>query len=225
MVQDELSSLMTRNLNLDNTVNHQPSPKLSPTPQPGAPAQITYISQHYHHSAHQRLPIPSVEEATRQEIQQHGIDSQTLLPIQIQLYQRVQPEHQRQLIMLWSILPLAQDSQGYARDLMNPERTSMEEEEGAAQIRYLRAAAGQLHTCDEHCHEAEPYMLHGLDPGSAELHHLELENDARLARLAEYRPALDPAYNRLSYGPPFGQSHEHYQRRSRQEMDQDQQMG
>lgn len=216
-MQDELANLISQNLNLNNTVHYQQPPELPPTPQPEAPSQITYISQHYHHSAHQVPPVPSDEELLQYQLGEHGIDSKALLPTQIQLYRGASLAQKLRLIELWSIVPSTRDNQTLVKDLKNWQQTSMEQEELAAKARHARRAAESQHLCHEHRHHAEPYMSQGYSqPGSNDIDALNLET----TRASEYHRALDPVYHSREWwrhesdplhqhlGPPDGRQDE-----------------
>ena len=163
-MQEELATLMTERLNLDSNVNyHSQPPELPPTPpQPNsAQPQMTYITQHYHHSAHQAAPTPPVEQPTvAEELARHGINASVLFPSQISLFQQAQPEQQSRLIQLWSIAPSTYGNQLLTKNLTNWPQTSMQQEEEAAESRYMKmqaAAESQGNQSPEQRH-AEPYM-------------------------------------------------------------------
>src|SRR4051794_18819046 len=105
-MQDELADLMARNMRLDMQA---PAHNLSNPPTPQAvpqPAPITYISQHYHHSAHV-VPAAATNNETPAStiLQNAGVDTHALLPSQLQLFKNAQPDQQARLIELWRIAP------------------------------------------------------------------------------------------------------------------------
>lgn len=142
-VQDDLSSLFSRNLSL------QPTPYVDPNPpihQTSPPEQaITYsITQHYHHSAHIAKPRPASEPPTTDQatteiiLSRHGVDSSTLFPSQIELFKTAGPEQQMRLVELWRISPPNYGGHALAQDLGTWPSTSLEQEESMAKLRYER---------------------------------------------------------------------------------------
>ena len=191
-MQDELATLMTQHLKFDTNVDYPHPPELPPTPQPEAPPQITYISQHYHHSAHQVAPAPSEQEVLQEELARHGINSQALLPTQLTLFRNAQPEQQLRLIQLWSIRPSERNNQTLTQDLTDWTQATMQQEEAAAEARYQRIKNETHHCCPEHRHTAEPYMTRGyevLHPGEN-----QQKDTISTVRASGYNRALDPAY-------------------------------
>lgn len=193
-MQEELATLMTQRLNLNNNVAYHKQPELPPTPpQPDSLPQATYITQHYHHSAHQAAPTPPVEQMyVNEELARHGIDPSGLYPSQLNLFRQAQPEQQSRLIQLWSIAPASYGNQLLAKDLINWPQTSMQQEEAAAQSRYLRVRVESGQHFAEQRHNAEPYIVHGYDTSPD---HGGVTTDlGPTARTREYNRATDPAY-------------------------------
>jgi hypothetical protein len=193
-MQEELATLMTQRLNLDNNVNYRSQPEFPPTPpQPDAQPQMTYITQHYHHSAHQAALTPPTEQTSANEVLAlHGIDASVLFPSQISLFKQAQPEQQLRLIQLWSISPPSYGNQLLAKNLLNWPQTSMQQEEEAARSRYMRMQTDSGHYPAEQRHNAEPYIVRGYD-SSPEVSSATTEQ-GHAARAREYNRALDPAY-------------------------------
>lgn len=193
-MQDELATLMTQHLTLNNDANYHNQPSLpSNPPQRDPQPQITYITQHYHHSAHQAAMTPSVEEMRASEqLARHGIDESILFPSQIKLFCQAQPEQRSRLIQLWSIAPQSYGNQLLVRDVVSWPQTSMQQEEEAAQSRYMRMQAESGRNSSEQRQHAEPYMVEGYETLP------DVTNGATESGLAtrakEYNRALDPAY-------------------------------
>lgn len=226
-MQEELATLMTQRLNLDNNVNHHNQPELPPTPpQPDPQPPMTYITQHYHHSAHLAAPTPPVEQtAVNEELTRHGIDANILFHSQLDLFKQARPEQQSRLIQLWSIAPPTYGSQVLAKDLVNWPRTSMQHEEEAAQSRYTQMQAESGRYSMEQRHNAEPYIVRGYDD-SPDVSDATTEA-ACTARTEEYNRALDPAYQSKEWWMRESQPIEHQYgmaQHERQFADQDQDM-
>lgn len=195
-MQEELATLMIQHMKLDNNnVDYHPQPKLPPTPpQPDQPMPMTYITQHYHHSAHQAASTPPIEPTSvYDDLARHGIDGNALFPSQLHLFKEAQPEQQVRLIQLWSISPPSPGNQSLARDLGTWPPTSMQQEEETAKARYLRMQGdAEGHHSPEHRPNAEPYIVHGYesspDASGAKI------GPGSIARSQEYNRALDPAY-------------------------------
>lgn len=226
-MQEELATLMTQHLNLDNTVNYHSQPELPPTPpQPDAQPQMTYITQHYHHSAHQAAPTSPTEKSTaNEELARHGIDASTLFPSQLNLYKQAQPDQQLRLIQLWSIAPPAYGNQMLAKDLVTWPQTSMQQEEEAAQSRYTRIQIESGNHSAEQRQNAEPYMIHGYNTSAGISGAAAKAADT--ARTLEYNRALDPAYQSREWWMHESQPIEHQYgivQQMRQFADQDEDM-
>ena len=193
-MQEELATLMSQQLKLDNNISFQNLPELPPTPpQSDNQPQITYITQHYHHSSHQAAPTPPVEPTSASdELARHGIDANVLFPSQLNLFKQAQPEQQIRLIQLWSIAPPNYGNQMLAKDLVIWPQTSMRQEEQAAQSRYMRMQAESGQYSPEARSSAEPYILRGYN------NQLDTNGGTAAAGFGaqsnEYNRALDPAY-------------------------------
>ncbi|MCJ1438883.1 hypothetical protein MMC27_008273 [Xylographa pallens] len=121
-------------------------------------APITYsISQHYHHSAHitssdghkdqSQSPTPGyvslAQDKAKELLSQRGIDSSSLLPSQILLFQLAAPDQQSRLVELWRISPPEYTHYGkeeLADQLGSWQHTTLEQEEEMARLRYERNA-------------------------------------------------------------------------------------
>lgn len=226
-MQEELASLMSQQLKLDNAVSFQNLPELPPTPpQSDNQPQITYITQHYHHSSHQAAPIPPVEPTSAsRELARHGIDASALFPSQLNLFKQAQPEQQIRLIQLWSIAPPQYRNQMLAKDLVNWPQTSMRQEEQAAQSRYMRMQTESGQYSPEARSSAEPYILLGYN------NQLHTNGGAAAAGFGaqsnECNRALDPAYQSREWWVHGAQPIEHQYgvvQQMRQFADQDEDM-
>ena len=194
-MQEELATLMTQRLRLDNNVDCHSQPVLPPTPpQRDQQPQVTYITQHYHHSAHQAAaPTPPVERTSlHDELARHGVDTSVLFPSQLNLFKEARPEQQLRLIQLWTIAPQSYGNQMLAKELFNWPQTSMQQEEEAAKARSLRTQAQLGNYSPEQRHNAEPYIVHGYEalPDSSSA----TSGPGPTPQMREYNPALDPAY-------------------------------
>ncbi|KIW17482.1 hypothetical protein PV08_04676 [Exophiala spinifera] len=204
-MQEDLINLMTRNLQL-NPIQHQHDMSMPPTPQVVPQASpITYITQHYHHSAHQvqsdDLPVSSI-------IEQAGINASALFPSQLQLFKHADSEQRSRLIQLWQIAPPGYGNQMHPDALGNWPQTSMEREEEAARYRLEVAEQDKMKNLwglpDAEARNAEPYMTHGYATDDAN----RAEASTTAAKDAEYRHSNDPAYDsrewwHLSDGEPM----------------------
>lgn len=208
-MQEELATLMSQHLKLDNNVNYQSQPELPPTPpQSDTQPPMTYITQHYHHSAHQAAPTPPVEQTSATEkLARHGIDASVLLTSQLNLFKQAQPDQQLRLIQLWSIAPPSYGNQLLAKDLVNWPQTSMQQEEDAAQSRYMRMQAESGNYSLEQRSNAEPYIVQGynvLPDGSDGTKAAGFNAPTR-----EYNRAFDPAYQSREWWTHESQPIEH----------------
>ena len=194
-MQDELANMMAHNLNLSNSLHPQPQNASMPTTPQVLPqtSPITYISQHYHHSAHQ-VPVASQPEVSASTtLADAGIDPSVLFPSQLQLFRNAPPDQQLRLIELWRIAPPTYGNQMMARDLGNWPQTNMQQEEEAARERWERMEQEKyknLSAPQEPKTSAEPYIVTGYDtlPG---LSGMSPTSDGSVK---EYRQANDPAY-------------------------------
>ena len=163
-MQEELSSLMTRNLHLASTIPAYASNSSMPsTPRVLATTvPVTYTSQHYHHSGHRLRPKPSVSSI----LENAGIPSSALLPSQVQLFRNAPPDQQLRLIELWRIAPPPGGDQVVAEDPENRAQTSMEHEEKAGRKRWEAQERFQyknLGVSNAISTSAEPYIVSGYD--------------------------------------------------------------
>ncbi|KAG9789849.1 hypothetical protein ABEF93_006554 [Exophiala dermatitidis] len=195
-MQDELVNMMAHNLQI-GLIQHQQDMSTPPTPQVlPEPTPITYISQHYHHSAHQvhphDVPVSTILENV-------GINAAALFPSQLQLFKNADTEQRMRLIQLWQIAPPAYGTQMHPNDLGNWPEASMEREEAAAKYRLLRVEEDNLKTLatlsrHDNRNNAEPYMMHGYGalPDSGIM--APTENGSITAGQAGYNHSRDPAY-------------------------------
>lgn len=184
---DELVNMMGQHFHL-NPVHNQndsmpPTPQVSPQPGP-----ITYITQHYHHSAHQ----PRERQAS-DVLDEAGVNASTLLPSQIVLFKNADDEQKQRLVELWKIAPPTPGKQLPPSANGNWPQTSMELEEEAARIRWEAMVRDRLkNLCAlpgyDAQHAAEPYMT-GL--------YEQVANPQKEAQPAEdeYKRCKDPVYN------------------------------
>ncbi|KIX93801.1 uncharacterized protein Z520_10426 [Fonsecaea multimorphosa CBS 102226] len=196
-MQDDLINMMARNLHL-GPLQSPPDLSMPPTPQVVPQSTpITYITQHYHHSAHQApndLPVSTI-------LERSGINASALFPSQLQLFKNAEPEQRLRLIELWQIAPPTYGSQMHPDDLANWPQTSMEREEEAAKYRLQLVEQEKLKNlcalpAGEIRQTAEPYILHGYEArpsingvtASTELGPLMMKED-------NYQQSKDPVYN------------------------------
>lgn len=163
-MQDELANMMEANLHLTSATNEQfHSMSMPSTPQVlPSPAPAAYVSQHYHHSAHQ----VRLDAAVSTILAEAGIDPSALFPSQIQLFKRASPAQQHRLIELWQISPPTPGNQMPAANLGNWPQTSMELEEESARYRWEKSERERLKnlgTPQDLKTSAEPYILHGYE--------------------------------------------------------------
>ncbi len=157
-MQDDLATLFSRNLTLANPV--QPSlkcPQSLEQTAAGTVQPITYITQHYHHSAHVVPSTPSSSQAgiaspssadidqnsAEVILSQNEIDPTALFPSQLTLFRQADSDQQLRLIQLWRISPPSYGGHALAQELGNWPPTSLRQEEEMAQIRYERKLAQQ----------------------------------------------------------------------------------
>lgn len=190
-MQDDLINMMTRNLQL-SPIQHQdmsspPTPQVVPQVAP-----VTYISQHYHHSAHQ---VPN-EIPTSTILERVGINASALFPSQLQLFKNAGPEQRARLIELWQIAPPTYGNQMHPDHLGNWPETNIEKEEEAARYRLQITEQERLkNLCAVPINKqnAEPYIVHGYEayPNSNGVTDL----GATMMKDEEYKKSTDPAYN------------------------------
>lgn len=191
-MQDDLADLMTRNMHLGmqpptHDISNPPTPQVVPQQVP-----VTYISQHYHHSAHV-VPAATAnnEEAQVSTVLRNaGVSTDALLPSQLQLFRNAQPDQRERLIELWRIAPPTFGTQLGTSQMGDWPQTSMEVEEEAARQRWDKQEQEKFKNLSvlpsqEARTNAEPYMSEGYDADMA------VEENAQ-----QYRPATDPVHNR-----------------------------
>lgn len=225
-MQEDLATLMTQRLKLDNNVSYYSQPDQPPTPpQPDHQQQMTYITQHYHHSAHQATSTPPAELiSVNDELANHGVDASALVTPQLDLFKKALPDQQLRLIQLWSIAPPTNRDQMAPQANAHWEQTSMQQEEAAAWSRYVRMQGEpEPHSPDQR-QGAEPYIIRGYDISSSVS---GTTNPACITRLGDYNRALDPAYRSREWWMRESQPIEHQYgvvQQVRQLADQDEEM-
>ena len=190
-MQDDLIYMMSRNLQLtpnQHDMSMPSTPQVIPQTTP-----ITYITQHYHHSAHQApndLPASTL-------LEQAGITASALFPSQLQLFKNAGPEQRSRLIELWQIAPPTHGDQMHTDRLGNWPETSMEREEEAAKYWYQLNEQERLkNLCALPGYavkpSAEPYIVHGYEayPNSNGMTDLS----TAMMKEEEYKRSTDPVY-------------------------------
>ena len=162
-MQDDLALLFSRNLTIGNTAPPSVNSASSQVQAEALPVEpITYITQHYHHSAHvvpfteslQNTSIspatPDIDHASPAAIlAQNNIDPSSLFPSQLTLFHLADADQRHRLIQLWRISPPSYGAHALAQELGNWPPTSLTQEEEMAQIRYARNLSEQVKLQDE----------------------------------------------------------------------------
>lgn len=210
MQQEDLVNLFSRNLTLENSSARAPEesrPQETPQPQP-----ITYISQHYHHSAH--LKNKSQKGVLEEILLNNRIDPLILSPPQVELFRNADEDQRNRLMELWRISPPDNETREFFQANGIWRDTSLAEEEEMARLRYERfsqadsvnmlddsaavqAVSGLLsdRTSPELDRDAEPYVLSGYEM----LAQREYEEQERsLKESTRYNRATDPAFKGAS---------------------------
>lgn len=219
-MQDELSALMAERLKLEQ----QPQVTNQVPPSPGP---IAYISQHYHHSAH-KAPSAFIGDdlsEAREILAQHRIDADFLLPSQLILFNQADLDQRRRLIELWQIAPLRYGQLLYGQNRNSWPQTSLQQEEQAAQHRYLLMKGDGIsapeamdsgmdgkieHGSQEFRANAEPYMISGYTgDGWKDTAVGQSEKTGSWSTSYEYNRASDPVYEERLWGAPGSQPMEH----------------
>ncbi|KAI0395734.1 hypothetical protein F5Y17DRAFT_422069 [Xylariaceae sp. FL0594] len=190
--EEELSSLLSRNLTLDRQQQQQQQQQQHVPPE-FEPIKYS-ISQHYHHSAHvvqennavTAFQRPSFEPAglttmVEQVLSHHGIDPSCLSPPQLELFKTADSPQKIRLLELWQICPPKRMENEHA---LAWTATTMELEETAASLRHESRVQGEesaqrnsllsldgtpptpVQSSDGHwVHTAdvEPYMMSGYE--------------------------------------------------------------
>lgn len=208
-MQDDLVNMMSRHLQL-NPVQHQdssmpPTPQVSPQPGP-----ITYITQHYHHSAHQASTSDSQVSSI---LENAGINAAALLPTQLSLFSNAQPEQQQRLVELWRISPPTPGHQMMPNDMGNWPQTSMEKEEEAARHRWEKEREGLKNLTAfpayDNRNHAEPYIMNGYSDSNINGVTARTEFNGMDQNGGEYRRCKDPVYNSREWWSMDDQPMEH----------------
>lgn len=160
-----------------------PTPQVSPQSGP-----VTYITQHYHHSAHK-----APERQASDILEEAGVNASALLPSQIVLFKAADDEQKQRLVELWRIAPPTPGNQLPPSVEGNWPQTSMEQEEEAARMRWEAMERDRLKNL---C------ALPGYDSRSAAEPYIKsLYNDASNAQSEtqtvqeDYKRCKDPVYN------------------------------
>ncbi|TKA78530.1 hypothetical protein B0A49_01635 [Cryomyces minteri] len=154
MQQEELAGLFARSLNFSNYApavqtaqQEEPAQHQPPLSQP-----VTYITQHYNHSAHVR-PKAASEPSTSYSLtnnhfprsdlesllRRSDIDPSFLYPSQINLFQNADSDQRLRLLELWRIAPLKYGNHEMALYSGGPwPDTNLQQEEEMAKLRYDR---------------------------------------------------------------------------------------
>ena len=162
-MEDDLAVLFSRNLTLANSAQLSATSLDTQAQAEALPVQpITYITQHYHHSAHvvpstASLQSPIIPPSTTDLDQtspaailsQNNIDPSALFPSQLTLFQHADSEQRLRLIQLWQISAPSYGGHALARELGKWPPTSLKQEEKMAQIRYERHISEQTKLLDE----------------------------------------------------------------------------
>ncbi len=245
MQQEELARLFSQNLTLSNHALETPSIVEQPqAPQqqqqqhqeqyqqrqqqqqqqnPPNPQPVVYSSTHYTHSAHLApkpappQPTPFTSTELSEILTSHSIDPTTLFPSQLDLFQQSPHDAQLRLLELWRLSPPDYSNRALALELGNWPRTSLEQEEEMARLRFERRArhsAYQGAITDGMMEQdatplpplsvssispppdemktaaAEPYMLSGYEA----LVRRDYDEQAKGSEEARYTRASDPVY-------------------------------
>ena len=196
-MQDDLVSMMSRHLQLNPAQQHQdasmpPTPQVSPLPAP-----VTYITQHYHHSAHQ---ASTSDAQVSSALENAGINAAALLPSQLALFKNADLEQQQRLLELWHIAPPTPGNQTMPGDTGNWPQTSMEKEEEAARHRWESEQERLKNLCAlpgfDNRNHAEPYIVSGYNDLS-NINGVTAPTEYANAEDAsgDYRRCKDPVYN------------------------------
>lgn len=188
----DLAGMMNTHLNLvqpQQDLSTPTTPQVSPQPAP-----IAYITQHYHHSAHQ---APNPEKQVSEILEDAGINASALLPSQILLFKNADDEQKRRLVELWRISPPAPGNQLPPWANTNWPQTNMELEEEAARLRWEAMERERLkNLCALPGYDsrstAEPYMSNLYDANiSLDAKPEQPESTAH----EDYKRCKDPVYN------------------------------
>lgn len=213
-MQDDLSDLMARNLHLGNNVIQPSFPAATPpTPQLEVqPAPIAYITQHYHHSSHQKPVGAQADVEPSQTLAAAGIDPSVLFPSQLQLFKHAAPDQQLRLIQLWQIAPPSYGQQMLAKNLGNWPETDLAQEEEAARHRWEKLSEREREHSIYVQHvrsQAEPYMVDGygkLPNINGVTAPTQYRPTAEVDRSNEYNRAHDPVYSSREWWQRFSET-------------------
>ncbi|MCJ1243842.1 hypothetical protein MMC30_001039 [Trapelia coarctata] len=217
-MQEELAKMFMQNMTFSNDVKSQEIE----SPQESAP-MIYSITQHYHHSAHlasndvpsevSQTPSPTPVElgqaGIKETLIQHGVDPSKLLPTQLILFHQAAPDQQSRLLQLWSISPpeyVDFGAQDLADELGAWEKTTVEQEEEMARLRYQRKMAQQESSqVNQHMnpettgpesadhHAVEPYIASGYELLAQRDYNQQSRAGSGVAG-NHYSQAIDPAF-------------------------------
>ncbi|ETN38711.1 uncharacterized protein HMPREF1541_06749 [Cyphellophora europaea CBS 101466] len=183
---DDLVNMMGQHFHLNPVQTQNASMPSTPQVSP-QPAPITYITQHYHHSAHQ---VP--ERSASEVLEEAGVNASALLPSQILLFKGADDNQKQRLVELWRIAPPTPGSQLPPSANENWPQTSMDQEEEAARIRWEAMERERLkNLCALPGYDArsaaEPYMTNLYKDASSTSEHDRPSDD--------YKRCKDPVYN------------------------------
>jgi hypothetical protein len=183
---DELVNMMGQHFHLNPVQNSgdsmPPTPQVSPQQGP-----ITYITQHYHHSAHQ-----APERQTSEMLEEAGINASTLLPSQILLFKNADDEQKQRLVELWRISPPTAGKQLPPWANGNWPQSSMELEEEAARLRWEEMERDRLkNLCALPGYDAQ----NGAEPYMSGLYNDVSGLQKETVGQEEYKRCKDPVYN------------------------------
>jgi len=221
MQQEELLGLFNRSLNFSDSTPVSPieQPMNQPEEQRVITQPITYVTQHYHHSAH-TVPKTSGDSPSRHINQpglaavllRNGIEPASLSPAQINLVQNADDDQRLRLLELWRIAPPSHGDSNLARQIGTWHQTSLPQEEAMAKLRYEQQMQDRQHRPqtptqgqameDEQSvptndlppnslNNAEPYILSGYET----LAQRDYEHQAKLLQgTTWHNQATDPVY-------------------------------
>lgn len=207
MQQEDLATLFSRNLILDSSSAPPPEDVNIQEPQ-NRPQSITYISQHYHHSAH--LTSKPQKSDIDRLLSDNNIDPLVLSPPQVELFTNADGSQRNRLMELWRISPPNNETSEFFRGDGIWRDTSIAEEEQMAQMRYesftrgdsinvqddsaaVQAVSDRLmeHTAPDLGRDAEPYVLSGYEMLARQEYE---EKERSLKESSRYNQATDPVF-------------------------------
>ena len=135
MPQEDLANIFARQMTFDNQSAIREEKAKADQP-------ITYISQHYHHSAHLVNKTATNSDNTELSAEQlhtlfrtYDIEPTCLIPSQIELYKKADSNQKLRLLEIWRTSPPDYDM---AVEAGSWPETNLEQEEALAELRYER---------------------------------------------------------------------------------------